>query len=245
MASTSEPAGASQIDMSEEGGTTSQAIMQSKIQEQTDVLPSSTPVEMSQLSQSPPPSHPQSDPTSATATAPTSAGASEPQTVSPISPSSDLPVLPGPAPTSPVSPTTPQTPAATTTTPAIGPGQDTNPTANTIHQTSNATSPPTTTTTTPPPDPGPSILITLILQTGKRHPFKIDLKYLRKRNIFKEDSAETDPFSISIYTLKELIWRDWREDWEARPTIPGNIRLIHFGKLLEDKQVLRGMSSLY
>jgi len=30
-------------------------------------------------------------------------------------------------------------------------------------------------------------------------------------------------------------------EWELRPTSPAAIRLIHFGKLLDDKQLLRGM----
>lgn len=48
----------------------------------------------------------------------------------------------------------------------------------------------------------------LLLTTGARHPYKIDGKYLKKRNVEVE---EMDPYNISVYTLKELIWRDWRE----------------------------------
>jgi hypothetical protein len=48
----------------------------------------------------------------------------------------------------------------------------------------------------------------LLLTTGARHPYKIDEKYLKKRNVTVE---EMDPYNISVYTLKELIWRDWRE----------------------------------
>jgi hypothetical protein len=54
----------------------------------------------------------------------------------------------------------------------------------------------------------PTIQITLLLITGARHPYKVDEKYLRKRDI---DFADNDPFTISVYTLKELILRDWRE----------------------------------
>jgi hypothetical protein len=54
---------------------------------------------------------------------------------------------------------------------------------------------------------GPVITITLLLTSGARHPYKIDEKYLKKRNV-KVDSM--DPFNISVYTLKELILRDWR-----------------------------------
>lgn len=56
-------------------------------------------------------------------------------------------------------------------------------------------------------DSGPSLVITLLLTTGARHPFKIDGKYLRKRSVNVDNH---DPFSMSVYTLKELIWREWR-----------------------------------
>jgi hypothetical protein len=55
---------------------------------------------------------------------------------------------------------------------------------------------------------GPVCVITLLLTTGARHPYKIDEKYLKKRNVQVEAN---DPYNISVYTLKELIWRDWRE----------------------------------
>lgn len=56
-------------------------------------------------------------------------------------------------------------------------------------------------------DAGPSLVITLLLTTGSRHPFTIDGKYLTKRSVNVENS---DPFLMSVYTLKELIWREWR-----------------------------------
>jgi hypothetical protein len=56
-------------------------------------------------------------------------------------------------------------------------------------------------------DSGPTLVITLLLTTGARHPFKIDGKYLRKRAVNVDNN---DPFSLSVYTLKELIWREWR-----------------------------------
>lgn len=66
----------------------------------------------------------------------------------------------------------------------------------------------------PPPVPqeseiiGPILLITLLLTNGARHPYKIDEKYLKKRSVNVEDN---NPVNMSTYTLKELIWRDWRE----------------------------------
>lgn len=93
-------------------------------------------------------------------------------------------------------------------------------------------------------DAGPVCNITLLLASGGRHPYKIDARYLSRRSVSIPDEDEAgrpDPFSISIYTLKELILREWRSDWEAKPASPSSIRLIHFGKLLDDKEPLRSM----
>jgi hypothetical protein len=97
----------------------------------------------------------------------------------------------------------------------------------------------------PKPTPrgdAPVCHITLLISSGKRHPYKIDDKYLAKRNVSVPGVTETggmDPFSISVYTLKELILREWRDEWEAKPASPSSIRLIHFGKLLDDKDQLK------
>jgi Ubiquitin-2 like Rad60 SUMO-like len=84
-------------------------------------------------------------------------------------------------------------------------------------------------------------MITLLLTSGARHPFKLDAKYLSKRNV---EVPGNDPFNLSVYKLKELILREWREEWEARPASPSSIRLISFGKLLEDKAPLKGKANL-
>lgn len=60
---------------------------------------------------------------------------------------------------------------------------------------------------------GPELVITLLLTTGARHPFKIDEKYLRGRSVNVEND---DPFNMSVYTLKELIWREWRSGRAVR-----------------------------
>lgn len=64
---------------------------------------------------------------------------------------------------------------------------------------------------------GPVLFITLLLSsTGARHPYKLDEKYLRKRNVTVEGN---NPINISLYKLKELILRDWREGKsKAQPT---------------------------
>lgn len=91
--------------------------------------------------------------------------------------------------------TTPSTsPSALThekTAPAIGPSSDT-PTV--LPKNSDIT--------------GPQLMITLLLTNGARHPYKIDEKYLKKRSVIVEDN---NPINLSTYTLKELIWREWRE----------------------------------
>jgi hypothetical protein len=101
----------------------------------------------------------------------------------------------------------------------------------------------TTTTTT-----SPSLSITLLLPTGARHPYTLDEKYLRSRKVstelFDAITGAFDPRLLSGYQLKELIWIDWRAEWEARPANPSFIRLIVMGRLVEDKGVLKGTSFL-
>ncbi|KAL2039819.1 hypothetical protein N7G274_007219 [Stereocaulon virgatum] len=80
---------------------------------------------------------------------------------------------------------------------------------------------------------GPVLFITLLLSsTGARHPYKLDEKYLKKRNVVVEGN---NPINLSLYKLKELILRDWRDEWESRPSSPESIRLISMGKMLNDK----------
>lgn len=56
---------------------------------------------------------------------------------------------------------------------------------------------------------GPLLYITLLLSsTGARHPYRLDEKYLKKRNVAVEGN---NPINLSLYKLKELILRDWRE----------------------------------
>ncbi|KAF3026837.1 hypothetical protein E8E14_015000 [Neopestalotiopsis sp. 37M] len=84
-------------------------------------------------------------------------------------------------------------------------------------------------------------ILIIIPSTGNRHPFKINEKYLKKRNVnvtgVTED-GKMDPFSITVYTLKELILREWRTEWETPPREPTSIRLIKLGKMLDDKSTL-------
>ncbi|CAO2650357.1 Nn.00g016490.m01.CDS01 [Neocucurbitaria sp. VM-36] len=69
---------------------------------------------------------------------------------------------------------------------------------------------------------GPVLVIMLLLTTGARHPYKIDERYLKKRNVAIE---AMDPYNISVYTLKELIWRDWREDCRFQIDTPNVVHM--------------------
>ena len=88
---------------------------------------------------------------------------------------------------------------------------------------------------------GPTLAITLLLTNGARHPFKLDERYLSKRNV---QAQGNDPYNLSVYKLKELILREWREEWESKPSSPSAIRLISFGKLLDDKTAIKGTRQL-
>ena len=68
---------------------------------------------------------------------------------------------------------------------------------------------------------GPTLIITLLLTSGARHPYKIDEKYLKKRGVNVESN---DPVNMSVYTLKELIWREWRDGERS----PRGTRLLIF-----------------
>ncbi|KAK5947676.1 hypothetical protein PMZ80_001830 [Knufia obscura] len=87
-------------------------------------------------------------------------------------------------------------------------------------------------------DTGPTLMITLLLITGARHPFNLDMKYLAKRNVQVQGN---DPFNLSVYKVKELILREWRDDWESKPSSPSAIRLISFGKVLDDKAAVKDL----
>lgn len=60
---------------------------------------------------------------------------------------------------------------------------------------------------------GPVMQFTLLLaSTGTRHPYQLNERYLEKRNVHAKGSdGQFDPSSISVYTLKELILKDWRD----------------------------------
>ena len=86
---------------------------------------------------------------------------------------------------------------------------------------------------------GPVCVITLLVPSGKKHPYKLSERYLARRGVTipgMTASGHKDVLSISVYTLKELILREWRDDWEPAPPSPTQIRLISFGHIMLDKQ---------
>lgn len=88
---------------------------------------------------------------------------------------------------------------------------------------------------------GPTLMLNLLLLTGARHPFNLDAAYLAKRNV---QAQGNDPFNLSVYKVKELILREWRAEWESKPSSPSAIRLIHLGKVLDDKTAFKGENCL-
>lgn len=101
------------------------------------------------------------------------------------------------------------TPSTTTTQPTDGPKTEGPEAVTEEGESSDQTQPGKETAE----EAGPELVITLLLTTGARHPFRIDRKYLKRRSVKVEND---DPFNMSVYTLKELIWREWRSGMSNR-----------------------------
>ena len=151
----------------------------------------------------------------------------------PIAPEPDISNLPQSSTSTPPTSTTTKKPLPSS---HPDPVSQLGPSSSAIQSTQNQTP---ATVPEPTSDPTKILLITLLLLNGARHPYKIDERYLSRRNVNVDGN---NPINMTIYTLKELIWRDWREEWEPRPTSPGMIRLIHAGHMPEDKMRLGGKS---
>lgn len=216
MASTEETSSPSEVR------STAQDIPQQPIRS-VDEPPSSTPVEMSSLPSTTAVPRPETSALTTTATA-TSTSHSE-EKPGPVRTDTQTALAqslqtPPPPPLPASTDAIPQPEVTRTVSTAIGPSSD----LPIVPSKDNDASTPT-------------LLITLLLTSGARHPFKLDTKYLNKRNV---EVLNNDPFNLSVYKLKELILREWREEWEAKPSSPSYIRLISFGKLLDDKAALKG-----
>ncbi|PUU79363.1 hypothetical protein B9Z19DRAFT_1100890 [Tuber borchii] len=129
----------------------------------------------------------------------------------------------------------------------------------TLPTTNNAAtiSPGSTTEDSTPPPPPPemkppssslpitasksSLSITLLLISGIRHQFVINETYLESHSVTGGTGKDSlkDPFEMSVWQFKECIWKDWRDEWDQRPASALFIRLIHFGRVLDDKQHLK------
>ncbi|EXJ84828.1 hypothetical protein A1O3_05501 [Capronia epimyces CBS 606.96] len=182
-----------------------------------EALPSPSPVEMSSL----PPTHPTSDPQPSAShfTTTISAGSSVPPVAGPVRTDTSTAIDQSMNPPPPVAAGAETLPVTRTFSTAIGPSSD-SPVV--PAKDSEAT--------------GPILTLTLLLTSGARHPFRLDGRYLTKRNV---NVVGNDPFNLSVYNLKELILREWRDEWEAKPSSPNYIRLISMGKLLDDKTSLK------
>ncbi|KAF3179676.1 hypothetical protein TWF106_002849 [Orbilia oligospora] len=85
-------------------------------------------------------------------------------------------------------------------------------------------------------DPSPGIVITLLILSGARSTFTLNPGYIKRHNVPHEDAM-----MMTVYNLKECIWRDWKEEelMTKQPASPHLIRLILLGRLLEDKSLLK------
>ncbi|KAA8908377.1 hypothetical protein FN846DRAFT_755686, partial [Sphaerosporella brunnea] len=81
-----------------------------------------------------------------------------------------------------------------------------------------------------------SLSITVLVQSGVRHSFTLDRAYLERHAIA---GTTGDPLDISVWQLKECIWKDWRDDWDQRPASALFIKLIHFGAYMQDSNPLK------
>ncbi|KAK9348662.1 hypothetical protein V1522DRAFT_149079 [Lipomyces starkeyi] len=84
------------------------------------------------------------------------------------------------------------------------------------------------------------LTVTLLLISGLRASITIDREYMKGHSL-----GLREPESLTVLTLKECIWKDWKEEWGGRPGGTEYIRLIHFGRLLDDKDSLGGTYSFF
>ncbi|KAK6531133.1 hypothetical protein TWF281_007958 [Arthrobotrys megalospora] len=85
-------------------------------------------------------------------------------------------------------------------------------------------------------DTTPGIVITLLILSGARSTFTLNPGYIKRHSVPHEDAM-----MMTVYNLKECIWRDWKEEelMTKQPASPHLIRLILLGRLLEDKSLLK------
>ncbi|KAK9446836.1 uncharacterized protein V1518DRAFT_422764 [Limtongia smithiae] len=87
-----------------------------------------------------------------------------------------------------------------------------------------------------------TLTISLLFVSGARVALAIDARYMRTHALLP-DSIPLEPEALSVHALRECIYADWVSAWGDRPAAPEYIRLIHFGRLLDDAATL-GASQL-
>ncbi|KAK9477711.1 hypothetical protein V1514DRAFT_105975 [Lipomyces japonicus] len=75
--------------------------------------------------------------------------------------------------------------------------------------------------------------VSLLLVSGIRGEITIDREYLKRHAV-----EPCEPENLTILILKTCIWADWKDEWGTKPISTEYIRLIHFGRLLDDQDSL-------
>ncbi|CAN6675068.1 hypothetical protein TRVA0_083S00210 [Trichomonascus vanleenenianus] len=75
-------------------------------------------------------------------------------------------------------------------------------------------------------DSASGVEVTLMLISGQRNKFTIP------------PQDEKTQSNITIEHFRNALFQSWKDAWGNSPSTPANIRLIHFGKVLEDAQTL-------
>lgn len=69
----------------------------------------------------------------------------------------------------------------------------------------------------------PGFQFTLLLLNGLRHKMVVGTEQLRKQNV---EVAGGNPMNMSVYTLKELIWRQWKDGKRWTLSFLGRLPLL-------------------
>ena len=80
----------------------------------------------------------------------------------------------------------------------------------------------------------------MLLTPGSHTPYYIDLSSREIGMPYGMVHGPCDPFSITVFALKELILRTWEAEWGDKPPNPDKLSLVHFGELLDDREQLTG-----
>ncbi|KAH8585767.1 hypothetical protein B0O99DRAFT_646231 [Bisporella sp. PMI_857] len=78
-------------------------------------------------------------------------------------------------------------------------------------------------------DPKSTILISLITVAGERCVVRIEAKHLPRY-----DTKDVDALDIPAELLKEILWSRWQKDWGSQPSDPSRIKLVHFGRTIDN-----------